>query len=644
MKIRIPVLLPIVLTILILLSSSVIGVSWLQWRSNTDKLQIEIEGARLLYNRYVNTHTQEMDGLFDFIKEDEGLKSAWLKKNRAKLLELSKPILNGIYSKGKVTHLYFHDLDKNCFLRVHNPARHGDTVTRPTVNQAEKWQRPVWGTEFDPYGTLTVRVVHPWVINGELSGYIEIGEDIGYILPVLKEVLDVELLITVDKECLQRANWEQGMRMIGRENANWDLLSDKVIAGATLEDISEKSLYKARKVLERNNDSLFSTAITDRSYKGGFIPLVNAAHIHIGDIVVLKDMTPIRSAMEVFIMMLTSIAVAAGAVSWLLSHLYMLRAESKLAGTYMDLYDKMEQQKKIEEKLQQAYNQKELDVAKRTSELRKEVAERKKTQAELQKLNTELETTIKRLTVANQELEQFAFITSHHLREPVRKISMFGRLLARSLTGKLDTDQQENLSFMIDGAMKIEQMVKGLRLYLQVSVEKMEFEDIDLNLVMENIRSISLADEIEQMHAVISVPRKLPVISGCPVKLHQVMEQIIANGLRFRKEDVPLEIIVQAFKEDDQTVRIEIEDNGMGIREEQLGNVFDPFKRLQHIDSETEESVGIGLTVCKKIVERHGGQMGIRSVYEHGTTIWFTLPLATNQKVEDPPVTSSAEA
>jgi signal transduction histidine kinase len=294
--------------------------------------------------------------------------------------------------------------------------------------------------------------------------------------------------------------------------------------------------------------------------------------------------------------LLISICVIVGTILWSLFYVYILRIESKLTDVYMDLRKQMEKRKKAEEELQQAYDQMELDVTKRTSELSREVAERKKTEHELQELNAELEMTINRLTAANHELEQFAFITSHHLREPVRKISMFGRLLANSLADKLDNDQRENLNFMIEGATRIEQMVKGLKLYLQVSTEKMEFEDIDLNLILENIKGLSLTDELEQTNAAILVPEKLPMVSGCPIKLHQVIEQIIANGLRYRQKDTPLEIVIRAYQEDSDTVRIEIEDNGIGIREEHLQNVFDPFRRLQ-IESDAE-SVGIGLTVC----------------------------------------------
>ena len=111
----------------------------------------------------------------------------------------------------------------------------------------------------------------------------------------------------------------------------------------------------------------------------------------------------------------------------------------------------------------------------RTSELQKEIAVRKKAEEALQKLNEDLETAIDRVTATKQEIEHFAFITSHHLKEPVRKISTFASMLTQSLADNLDEDQRENLNFMIEGANKMAQMVKGLKLYLKATIDEVEY-------------------------------------------------------------------------------------------------------------------------------------------------------------------------
>jgi light-regulated signal transduction histidine kinase (bacteriophytochrome) len=268
----------------------------------------------------------------------------------------------------------------------------------------------------------------------------------------------------------------------------------------------------------------------------------------------------------------------------------------------------------------------ELEVQNRTLELSKEIAEHKKDEESLQKLNENLKMTVDKLTTASRELEQFAFITSHHLREPVRKISAFGRILASSLADKLNDDQNENLNFMIDGANKIGLMVKGLKLYLESSVEKIEFEDIDLNLIIKQIERYEAAEILTRTNGAIRIPEKLPIVRGSPVRIHQVLQQVITNGLEYHKDNIPPEIVVRAYKEKESMVCIEIEDNGIGIKQAYLNDMFNPFKRL--CSERNCEGIGIGLAISKKVIERHGGQIGVKSIYRQGTIIWFTLPLA----------------
>jgi light-regulated signal transduction histidine kinase (bacteriophytochrome) len=306
--------------------------------------------------------------------------------------------------------------------------------------------------------------------------------------------------------------------------------------------------------------------------------------------------------------------------------MYIRTIESKLTNVYTNLQGEIKKRRQAEEELQLAYNQMEVKVKERTSELRNEVTERKKAEEILQKVNTELETTIEKLKTANRELEQFAFITSHHLSEPVRKILTFASVLTNSLKDKLNDDEFENLMYMTDGANKIAQMVKGLKLYLHASKDKTEFEYINLNSILERLKRQELAERLEQSNGTILVPETLPTIKGSSIQISQVLQHIIENSIKFRKEKVSPEIVVKSYEEKNEMVRIEIKDNGVGIKEKYIKDIFNPFKLLntEHI----YDGVGIGLTICKKVIEKHGGQMGAKSVYGHGTTLWFTLPLA----------------
>jgi signal transduction histidine kinase len=613
-KIKVPVLIPLGLAILVLLASSILGAYLLQRHNYIDSVRTKVEGAQLLFDRQLNEDASAMSGLLDFIKEDGDLQNAWLEKDRDKLLKLSTPVFEGIHSKYRVTHFYFLGLDRTCFLRVHNPAKYGDYIGRFTLDSAVNQKQPVWGIELGTFGTFTLRVVHPWRINGQLVGYIELGEEIEHILPVLKDVFKVELCVVIDKQYVTRSGWEEGMRTMGRSNTDWNLLPRDVVVDSTFAKLSDKSLQNIKNIYAKKNKSLFDTAIEDRDYKGEFVPLIDAGKHHVGDLVVMRDITEARAVLKTFSIALSAVCVIVGIILYMLFYVYIRAIESRLTEVYTNLHSQIEKRRQTEKELQNAYDQMELKVQDRTSQL--------------QKLNEEQEMTVSKLTSANQELEQFAFITSHHLREPVRKISLFGKMLADSLAAKLNDEERENFSFMIDGADKIMLMVKGLKLYFETSAEKIKSEDIDLNSVLAQIKKDDLANELARINGTILIPEKLPVVKGSPVQLRRVLQHLIENSLKYHRKDVPPQVVIRAYEQADKMVRIEMEDNGIGIKENYLKDIFTPFYRL-HTGSDYE-SIGIGLTICKMVVQRYGGQIGVRSAYDQGTTLWFTLPLSAS--------------
>src|SRR4030042_3010912 len=171
-RVKIPVFVPLSLAILILLGFSILGSYWLQHRNYAERVQTKIEGAHTLFNRNLLEDSHLMDNILDFLKERADLQQVWLEKNRPRLLELSSPLFENIRSKYNITHLYFLSPEKICFLRVHRPAQYDDLIKRATMDSAAAQKKTVWGIELGKYGTFTLRVVHPWFIDGKLTGYI----------------------------------------------------------------------------------------------------------------------------------------------------------------------------------------------------------------------------------------------------------------------------------------------------------------------------------------------------------------------------------------------------------------------------------------------------------------------------------------
>jgi signal transduction histidine kinase/predicted transcriptional regulator len=234
-----------------------------------------------------------------------------------------------------------------------------------------------------------------------------------------------------------------------------------------------------------------------------------------------------------------------------------------------------------------------------------------------------------KLERSNKELQDFAYIASHDLREPLRKISAFGQLLQESLKGKLDEDEEENFAFMIDGATRMQQMINDLLMYSRVTTKAKPAERVDLNAVIEDLKNVELAVQLEETGGVINVPEPLPTLHADPSQIHQLLQNLIGNGLKYYRKGVAPVITVRGRVGEGNMVRIEVQDNGIGIEEQHYANIFEMFKRLH--SREDYGGTGIGLAVCKKIVERHGGEIGVESNPGEGSVFWFTVPITKDE-------------
>ncbi|MBN1788809.1 MAG: PAS domain-containing protein [Sedimentisphaerales bacterium] len=255
-----------------------------------------------------------------------------------------------------------------------------------------------------------------------------------------------------------------------------------------------------------------------------------------------------------------------------------------------------------------------------------DITERKKAEEERERLNEELGSAVDKLEEANTELKNFVYIASHDLREPLRKITAFGSMLESSLKGKIDEDDAENLRFMIEGAARMTSMIEGLLAYSRVSTKAREAESVDLNEIVEQLRQLELSVLLEEKNVDLEVPEPLPSVKVDTAQIRQLLQNFIANGIKYQPAGNKPKIIVTSEPVGDGKVKISVKDNGIGIAPEYQDSVFAMFKRL-HTRNEYE-GTGIGLAVCKKIVERHGGEVGIISDKGQGSIFWFTVPAA----------------
>jgi PAS domain S-box-containing protein len=222
---------------------------------------------------------------------------------------------------------------------------------------------------------------------------------------------------------------------------------------------------------------------------------------------------------------------------------------------------------------------------------------------------------------SNRELEQFAYVASHDLQEPLRMVASYTQLLARRYQGKLDADADEFIGFAVDGARRMQELINDLLTYSRVGSRALELGKVDANHTVDRVVG-DLGGAIRDSGA--SVTRdELPTVQADATQLEQLFQNLIANGIKFRRPEVPPKVHVSASRSS-AGWSFAVRDNGIGIEPQYLERIFVLFQRL-HSRAEYP-GTGIGLAICKKIVERHGGTMTVQSQPGDGTTFEFTLP------------------
>lgn len=264
------------------------------------------------------------------------------------------------------------------------------------------------------------------------------------------------------------------------------------------------------------------------------------------------------------------------------------------------------------------------------SELENRIRERT---AELRKSEEELKIYMKKLELSNRELQDFAFVASHDLQEPLRKIQAFGDRLRTKWGKTLGDEGSDYLERMLKAGNRMQNLIQALLSYSRIATRAKAFSRVDLNQVVHDVVA-DLEARIEQTGGNIEVADLL-TIEADPHQMHQLFLNLIGNALKFSREEKPLiRIYGQHIKGPGRTrrsgkgsrYRIFVEDNGIGFEEKYLDRIFVPFQRLHGRD--VYEGTGMGLAICRKIVERHGGNLSARSTPGKGSTFIFTLPIS----------------
>jgi signal transduction histidine kinase len=277
--------------------------------------------------------------------------------------------------------------------------------------------------------------------------------------------------------------------------------------------------------------------------------------------------------------------------------------------------------------LARAFNQMNVNLARvlaSKEELNREVEVRRRAEDDLKKTLADLER-------SNKELEQFAYVASHDLQEPLRMVSSYTQLLGERYGDQFDEKGKKFINYAVDGAVRMQQLIHDLLLYSRVNKRGEEFQPFDGHTAL-GMAVANLAETIRESGALVTND-DLPQVMGDQTQLAQVFQNLIGNAIKFRGQDQP-RIHVSAQGEDRHWL-FSVQDNGIGIDERHKGKVFVIFQRLH--TREEYPGTGIGLSLCQRIIQRHGGEIWFDSKPDEGSTFYFTLPKRTEEGNGDEP-------
>ena len=253
----------------------------------------------------------------------------------------------------------------------------------------------------------------------------------------------------------------------------------------------------------------------------------------------------------------------------------------------------------------------------------RDISERKKAAEQIQQLNASLEERVlertEQLLRSNEELQQFAYVASHDLQEPLRTVSVYAQFLARRYRGRLEGDADQFIGYIVENAERMEKLIYDLldfsRLESQTNFSRIHTGEA-LNDAISNLRTL-----IEESQAVITCDT-MPHVIGEPIQMTRLFQNLLVNSIKYRSGEAP-RIHISAHTVNHEWL-FSVSDNGMGIDPKYTEKVFGIFKSLQPRSKGSGN--GIGLAICRKIVSRHRGRIWVESGLGKGTTVWFTLP------------------
>ncbi len=565
---------PFVIVLALILGAFVVTAYFLEVRVRDQALAQRVTAVGKLLEQKIDKDANLMQAVLRTMMGDRTVEAAFAKMDRQALEKEVGPLFESLRSNHRITHLYFNDTDLVNVLRLHSPDEFGDVIDRATTLQARQSGQAVHGLELGPLGTLTLRLVMPWRRDAQVLGYLEIGEEIEYVVEEIRDSLSVDLFVLIDKQFLSPDQWQQGLTLVGRLG-KWDRFGTEVMVAQTAAAIPAAVTDSALARLRTG-----TTPVVDENQRAlhlALLPLHDARGRRIGDIVMVQDITALQQTFVRLMLAVTALSLLAGA---------------GLLGLYYFSLDRVERDYRRQHDLEH----------------------------QLLRMGTEHQRMlqIEKLSALGTMVGEIA----HQLNNPLVGVVNLAQLAARHADDPART--RELLKEIGRAGADCHAFIESMLRFSKVS--NFESKPTVMAQVIDETVLLFRQTERRQLAVEIHLPEQAVVLVIDPILLRHALFNLLLNAAQASADDGRIVIALAAAAHPESAAPgwlLSVTDHGKGIAPELMDKIFLPFFTTR------SDGTGLGLPVVQHVALLHGGYVSVRSAADTGTQFALWLPQQT---------------